>query len=111
MTQTPFPAPPLDPNYLFSQLMPLISIVTVIVVGAIGLRLVFKTPVGEAIARRIRGGHQPDSLTDPGSAGYRSEMEDRMLHMQERLGELEERLDFTERLLASHRERQLGPER
>lgn len=111
MTQTPFPSPPIDPNYVFSQLMPLISIVTVIVVGAIGLRIVFKTPVGEAIARRIRGGRQPDLQTDPGTSGYRADMEDRMLHLQERIGELEERLDFTERLLASNRERQVGPGR
>lgn len=111
MTQTPFPSPPIDPNYVFSQLMPLISIVTVIVVGAIGLRVVFKTPVGEAIARRIRGGRHPDLQTDPGLEGHRAEMEDRMLHLQERIGELEERLDFTERLLAANRERQVGPGR
>jgi hypothetical protein len=111
MTQTPFPSPPLDPNYLFSQLMPLISMVTLVVVGAIGLRLVFRTPVGEAIARRIREGRHPDRLGDAGGEAYRAEMEDRVLHLQERIGELEERVDFTERLLASGRERQLGPER
>jgi len=111
MIQTPFPSPPLDPNYLFSQLMPLISIVTLVVVGSIGLRVIFKTPVGEAIARRIREGRHPDRLADAGSENFRAEMEDRVLHLQERIGELEERLDFTERLLASSRERQLGPER
>jgi hypothetical protein len=109
--QTPFPSPPIDPNYLFSQMMPLISVVTVGVVGAIALRLIFKTPVGEAIARRIMGGRQPQSLTDPGGDGFRAEIVDRVAHMQERIGELEERLDFTERLLASSRERQIGPER
>jgi hypothetical protein len=111
MLQTPFPSPPIDPNYVFSQLMPLISIATIVLVGGIGLRLVFKTPVGEAIARRIRGGRQPETLTDPGREADRAELEDRVLHLQERLGELEERLDFTERLLASSRDRQLGPER
>jgi len=111
MTQTPFPSPPLDPNYVFSQLVPLLSIVTLVVVGAIGLRLVFRTPVGEAIARRIRQGRHPDRFADPAGEGYRAEMEDRVMHLQERIGELEERVDFTERLLAASRERQLGPER
>jgi hypothetical protein len=101
----------IDPNYMFSEIMPLITAVTLLIVGGIVLRLILRSPVGEALARRIREGRQPSQLSDATLDGIRAEMEDRVSHLQERVGELEERLDFTERLLAASRERQLGPER
>src|SRR2546428_10804352 len=54
----PFPAPPgLDLNVLISQVVaPLVAVVVVIVVGAIALRWLFRSPVGEALAERIREG-------------------------------------------------------
>src|SRR5207245_9105334 len=53
----PFPAPPgLDPNFLINQVAPLIGFVVVVVVGAMALRSLFRSPVGEALAERIREG-------------------------------------------------------
>ncbi len=103
----PIPPPPgLDPTYVFSEMMPLIAIVTIILVAAIGLRLIFRTPVGEAIAQRIRAKvHGGRSLEDDQA---RAELEERVAQLQEQVGELTERVDFAERLLAGQRDRQLG---
>jgi hypothetical protein len=96
--------PGLDPNFVFGEMAPLISIVTIILVGALGLRWVFRTPVGEALAQRIRGGRVSHKLSE--TEGERArEMEARLTHLQEQVGELAERLDFAERMLAAQRER------
>ena len=106
MTQTPLP-PGLDPNYVFGELVPLISIVTILVVGALSFRWVFRTPVGEALAQRIRNRGSRNSELESERA---REMEARLMQLQDQVGELAERLDFTERLLATQRERsQLNP--
>lgn len=57
-------------------------------------------PAGKAWARRLeRAGHQED----------RGETAAELQELRARVAELEERLDFTERVLASHREsNQLG---
>lgn len=63
--------------------------------------LIFRGPVGRAIARRIEG--TSGQVEGPDLAdvqGRIAELEQRMLSVQE----LEERLDFTERLLAQQRE-------
>jgi hypothetical protein len=103
----PVPSPPgLDPNYVFSELVPIIGIVTIIIVAAIGLRLVFRTPVGEAIAQRIRSRlHGGRGFEDDRA---RAELEERVAQLQEQVSELSERVDFAERLLAGQRDRQLG---
>ncbi len=104
MNQTPFPAPPLDPNYVFTEIWPLIAGVTVILAVALGLRWIFRSPVGEAIAERIRHGRKAGGqLADRD----RALLEDRVAALQEQVGELAERLEFTERLLAGQRERPL----
>jgi hypothetical protein len=104
----PVPVPPgIDPNFVFSQLMPLIGIVTIIVVGAIALRWVFKTPVGEAIAERIRGGKGAARRLSADHA--HAELESRVDLLHDQVGEFAERLDFAERLLAERRERRVGP--
>ena len=54
---------------------------------------VFRGPLGEAIARRIGGAEQP-----------RTDHDDQQLaDLQGRLAELEERLDFAERVLLQER--------
>ena len=107
-TPPPIPTPPLDPNYVFNELMPLIAIVTLVGLGALALRWIFRTPVGEAIAQRIREGKRPrGERVDQERA--RAELEERVAALQEHVGELAERLDFAERLLAERRERPLGP--
>jgi hypothetical protein len=69
--------------------------VVVAVALTIGLVKIFRGPVGAAIAERIRG--HPVSAEDPALA---AEVE----HFRGRLAEVEERLDFAERLLAQARE-------
>ena len=56
MMQAPVPPPPpgLDPNFVFNELMPIIAFVVVVVVGTVVLRALFRTPLGEALAERIR---------------------------------------------------------
>jgi hypothetical protein len=106
MIQTPFPTPGLDPNMVFNELMPVIAVVTIIAVIAIGLRWVFRSPVGEALAQRIREGrHRARPAIDEAHTG---ELEERVAMLQEQMGELAERVEFTERLLAGQRERQVG---
>ena len=112
MMQTPIPMPPppvLDPNYVFGEMMPLLAIVTLIVVGALALRWVFRTPVGEAIAERIRHARRWGGQLDEGGERARAALEARVNLLQDQVGELAERLDFAERLLAERRERRVGP--
>jgi hypothetical protein len=107
MMQTPFPpSPGLDPNYVFSQLVPLIAGVTIILAVAVGLRWIFRSPVGEALAERLRHGRKErGALADSGHD--RALLEERVAVLQEQVGELAERLEFTERLLAGQRDRPL----
>jgi len=66
--------------------------------------LILRGPIGKAIGRRLEGKAGPDA----GQLQRLEELELRLAnieHDRARLGDLEERLDFTERLLAS------GPER
>ena len=69
--------------------------VIVAVVLMIGLVKLFRGPVGAALADRIRGGHA--AAEDPALVGE----VDQLRH---RVAEVEERLDFAERLLAQARE-------
>jgi TolA-binding protein len=109
MMQAP-PPPPLglDPNYVFTQVVPIIGVVVVILVAAVALRAIFRTPVGEALAERIR----QRSARRWGVTGEDSErvagLEARISQLQGQVSELGERLDFAERMLAERRERKLG---
>jgi F0F1-type ATP synthase membrane subunit b/b' len=60
-----------------------------------GMVKVFRGPIGAALAERIRGRATP--VEDPALA---AEVD----HLRGRLAEVEERLDFAERLLAQARE-------
>jgi hypothetical protein len=108
MTQTTPMPPGLDPNFVFNQLMPLIAVVVVGALAVFGLRLLFRTPVGEAIAQRIRSGARGGHRPDPEMEHFRAEAEGRMLRLEEQVADLTERLDFSERLLIERRGRQLG---
>jgi hypothetical protein len=70
--------------------------------GGTAIGLAF-SPVGRALAERIRGGGSEGAGTDPAVI---EELE----RMRQEMSELQERVDFTERLLAQKREAgQLGP--
>lgn len=63
--------------------------------------LIFRGPVGKAMANMLEGG----AGTDPMLAAQVAELEDRLSEVSletQRLMEIEDRLDFTERLLAQH---------
>jgi hypothetical protein len=67
--------------------------------GGGALVLIAYSPIGKALAARIRGetpGQSP-SATDPAVL-------DEIEHLREELGQVQERLDFTERMLAGRRE-------
>ena len=69
--------------------------VIVSVALAIAMVKIFRGPIGAAIAERIRGGPAP-----PEDPALGAEVD----HLRGRLAEVEERLDFAERLLAQARE-------
>ena len=118
----PFPAPPgLDPNFLINQVAPLIGFVVVVVVGAMALRWLFRSPVGEALAERIRegsrrrrhwkglGGEWMDAPAEGAEAERRvAALEERVSALDGQVAEMAERLDFAERVLAERRARKLG---
>jgi len=63
--------------------------------GAIGVALL-AGPIGQAIARRIAGNHRlPDSGITTGEMAA-----ERVAQLEARVVELEERLDFAERMLS-----------
>jgi hypothetical protein len=111
IVQTPMPPPGVDPNFLVSQVVPLIAGVVAVVAFVVLARWFFHSPIGEAIAegirlrRRRRYGLGADDTTDaPRVAALEEQV--RMLSMQ--VSELGERLDFAERLLVEKRGQQLG---
>lgn len=77
----------------------------VLIFGSGSAFLLAISPVGRAIADRIRSG---GAATDQESVRRLHETQQAMLEdleaVRQELGEVQERLDFTERLLAQHRE-------
>ncbi len=79
-----------------------IAIFSLATLGAATLLLVLRSPVGRALARRIEGGHAEGADTE------RVELLEHRVHdleaAQLRVAELEDRVDFTERLLSRGRD-------
>ena len=119
--QAPIPPPPgVDPNFLISQLIPLIGAVAALIVGGVVLYAFFKSDLATAIAERIRAGiHRRKHWkglggewidTPGGTTGDEprvAQLEEQVGQLQGQVAELAERLDFAERLLAQKRERTL----
>ena len=104
---TPLPTPPgLDPNILIDALVPLIGGLAVLIVGAITLRWLFRSPIGEAIAEGIRQRRRRRYGADLGETGEHRvvDLEAEVQALRGQLTELAERVDFAERLLARSRE-------
>lgn len=75
--------------------------VIAMVAASYGLVRVFNGPVGQALGRRLQGrGGAPD----PELLNEVVELRHQLEAVQERLGDAEERLDFSERLLARRAE-------
>jgi len=64
-----------------------------------GVTFILRGPVGKALARRLDGQQLPDAPS-PEIAGRLAQVDE----LSHRVAELEERLDFAERLLATTRE-------
>jgi len=83
----------MNPN----DVAPMMMAVTLFLSG--GLVLILRGPVGKALARRIEG----KASLEPALMERIEELEHRLAeleHDRARVGELEERLDFAERLLS-----------
>ena len=87
---------------LLDEIMPVVVLVALFW----GLRWLFRTPVGEALAERIRA--RVRRSDPPGDPGRVSALEEQVSELQGQVAELAERLDFAERVLAERRERKLG---
>src|SRR5947208_1655935 len=104
MVQTPAPPMPpmppgLDLNFLLNQAMPIVALIVVF----LGLRWVFRTPVGEALAERIRTSMRGGSRWEGGETGEDPQrvagLEEPVCQLQMELAEFAELLDFAERIL------------
>ena len=104
------PPPPLgvDPNFLVSQLIPLIGMIGGMVLAGVVLYAFFKSDLAKAMAERIRTGvRRRKAAIDDVQGEHILELDNRVAEMQGQLTEMAERLDFAERLLAQKRERSL----
>ena len=75
------------------------AFITVTLALIAGVTFILRGPVGKAIARRLEGQQLPQA-DSPEIAGRLAQVDD----LAHRVAELEERLDFAERLLARSRE-------
>lgn len=111
MTQTPAPVPAPFPQEVFvgqtpappweSMPAPIVMLIFFAMIAA-GVAILY--PLARALARRLEGKH-----ADPGLRAELEELRARMYEMesqQGRVAELEERLDFAERLLTKGHERE-----
>jgi hypothetical protein len=78
----------------------LVVTIPVIVVGVGGLLLLSRSRLGEALARRIAG----DSR-DPAGQEQVDALQDELLGLRNQISEMQERIDFAERLLGRAAER------
>jgi Tfp pilus assembly protein PilO len=106
------PMPPLPPEALFvppwMTLPPhIIVLLTCVMAGA---AVIILWPIARALARRLEGRGREDAVVREELDHLRTRVHDLEL-IAERVGELEERLDFAERLLAQRREAVALPKR
>ncbi|MGE0352737.1 MAG: hypothetical protein AB7I33_15165 [Gemmatimonadales bacterium] len=84
-------------------LIPIFGMITgLLMTGALifGVVRIMQSPVGQALARRIQGRHGDDDDLRHEVAELREQVE----YLHQELGEAQERLDFTERLLSRVKE-------
>jgi hypothetical protein len=98
------PPPGVDLDTVISQLIPLVGMIGVMVLTGVVLWAFFKSDLAGAMADRIRAGmHRRRQRIDTPGAGLEEERVADVERLAHRVAELEERLDFAERLLAQHR--------
>ncbi|HEY6808916.1 MAG TPA: hypothetical protein VI160_09030 [Gemmatimonadales bacterium] len=101
-------APPAGPdfNFLIDQIVPLIGILGIAGAVTVSIKWIMQSPVGAALAERIRHGRvrRGEPVALGGGADARlAALEDHLEALQAQVGELLERQDFTERVLAEKR--------
>jgi hypothetical protein len=92
------PAPPFDPNLIFMNDGVGPAIVMIVFLALLATTIIL-WPVMRAFARRVEGKGQ----TDPALRAEVEQLQHRLGevdHLQQRVAELEERIDFAERMLA-----------
>lgn len=106
MIQTPPPIPqiPFDWNLFVNNTLAPIVVTVIVGIGfIIALKIIMRSPVGDAWAERVR---RKTSLKygDPGLSGEQAAVQldgfqDQLGRIESHLAEMNERLDFTERVL------------
>jgi hypothetical protein len=89
----------------FEEMIPLFGMLTGIITTGLffwGVIQVARSPVGQALGRRIQGRHGHSE--DPELLAEVSALRDQVDALQQQLIETQERVDFTERLLARGRQ-------
>lgn len=100
------PVPPFDPNLIFmNDGGP--PVVLLIVIAALTAITIILWPIMRAFARRLEGKGNPDSALRAEVEQLHTRLAD-MDSLHTRVLELEERVDFTERLLAQTHDAQKG---
>lgn len=93
---------------MFGNMIPIFGMITGILTTGVffwGVVQLARSPIGQALARRIQGWH---GVADADLQADMLAMRDQLDFMQQQMGETQERLDFTERLLAQHRQGLIG---
>ena len=96
------PTPQFDPNLIFMNHGPPGSVL-LIIIAALTATVIILWPIMRAFGRRLEG----RGAADPALRADVEQVHARLAEMdtlQARISELEERVDFTERLLAQNRE-------
>ena len=112
IVQTPPPLPtiPMDPNLVVNQIVPLVGIIVGMVALVFVARWFFHSPIGEAIAEgiRLRRRRRYGLPGDGADESRVAVLEEQVRLLTAQVGELGERLDFTERMLATQRNARIG---
>ncbi len=118
MIQTPppgIPDIPFDWNLFINNTLAPIVVTVIVGVGfLIALRVIMKSPVGEAWAERIRRKTnikfgEPSGLSGEQTAIQLDGFQDQLGRIESHLAEMNERLDFTERVLTKKDPNAIGP--
>lgn len=104
------PAPPLPPDFVYQTGNPMNpGAIVMIVLAALAAVTLVLWPLARALARRLEGKGGPDLQLQAEVDELRARLQEIEVN-QSRLAELEERLDFAERILAQKAEPARLPE-
>ena len=104
---TPPPLPPqADPNVISAHTQETVLLALVIIAISVGVIFLLK-PLVQALARRLEGRGAGTGL--PGEVDALRQQVVELEPLRDRVHELEERMEFTERLLAQRRDQDLLP--